>query len=345
VLEQILAGTIPTQPLFAGCASRIMTGAPIPRGADAVVRREDAQFDESAGIVELSGGAVAPGTNILRRAATLAAGQRVVAAGRLLRPQEIGALAEIGKHRLRVRPRPRVGVLATGDELVPIDQRPGAGQIRNSNETMLAAQVRRAGGVPRSLGIARDDRAELRDRILAGRDCDVLLLSGGVSEGTHDLVPAELAAAGVRPVFHKIHLRPGKPLWFGVWSRTEGGPEGAATAVFGLPGNPVSSLVCFELFVRPCLRRLMGLEPARLQPIRARLARDHVARGERPTYNPARVAWEESGPTVLTLPWQGSSDLQATIDADAMAVFPAGDRTYARGDAVDVIVWDRPGTI
>jgi molybdopterin molybdotransferase len=252
-------------------------------------------------------------------------------------------LAEFGRHRLLVRPRPTVAILATGDELVPIDAKPGPGQIRNSNETMLATQTVRAGGLPVGLGIARDNRAELRERIRTGLNSDVLLLSGGVSEGTLDLVPSELAAIGVRNVFHKVNIRPGKPLWFGIWNRAGNPPAGrggGVTYVFGLPGNPVSSMVCFELFVRSCLRRLMGLEPAEPQPIRARLAAEHVARGDRPTYNPARVTWDRNGLTVEPVRWHGSSDLQATVDANAMAVFPGGDTTYSAGDEIDVILWD-----
>ena len=126
-------------------------------------------------------------------------------------------MAEVGKERLSIHPRPKVGILATGDELVPVGEQPGPGQIRNSNEAMLGAQTQRAGGHAVLLGIARDNHAELRERIAAGLRCDVLLLSGGVSEGTHDLVPAELAALGVRNLFHKVNMRPGKPLWFGVW--------------------------------------------------------------------------------------------------------------------------------
>jgi molybdopterin molybdotransferase len=192
-------------------------------------------------------------------------------------------------------------VVATGDELVPIDQTPQEGQIRNSNETMLLAQCRRAGTEAVPLGIARDDRAHLREKIEAGLEHDILLLSGGVSAGKLDLVPPELESTGVRKVFHKVHLKPGKPIWFGVFPRS--GPDSAETTkrgcyVFALPGNPVSSMVCFELFARTAIRRLMGLEPADPQPVRARLAEEFVARGNRPTYHPAQLEENESGPVV-----------------------------------------------
>lgn len=343
IVEEITAGMTPSKPVTAGCATRIMTGAPLPDGADAVVPIEDARIDADAGFVAIRTAPLERGRHVLKRGASLKRGERVLAAGRLLRPQELGCLAEVGRHRLLVRPRPTVAILATGDELVSVDQKPGPGQIRNSNETMLSAQTVRAGGLPMRLGIARDSRAELRERIQAGLACDVLLLSGGVSEGTLDLVPSELASIGVRNIFHKVNIRPGKPLWFGIGNRAANPSAGAdpgVTCVFGLPGNPVSSLVCFELFVRSCLRRLMGCEPAEPQPIPARLAAEHVARGERPTYNPARVTWDRGGLCVAPVPWHGSSDLQATVDANAMAVFPGGDKAYSPGDAIDVILWD-----
>jgi molybdopterin molybdotransferase len=345
VIEHITAGMLPTKPVTSGTAIRIMTGAPLPEGADCVVKVEDTRF-EPAGQATVDGtvvvrGTAAPGMHIVRRGASLRIGQTVLPAGRVIRPQEIGALAEVGKERLPVYPWPKVGILATGDELVPIGSRPGPGQIRNSNEAMLAAQVLRAGGRPAPLGIARDNPAELRDRIAAGLDCDVLLLSGGVSEGTHDLVPSELAALGVRKIFHKVNLRPGKPLWFGVWRKESAGAESRPTYVFGLPGNPVSSLVCFEVFVRACLGRLMAVEPASPPAVRARLVQEHVARGDRPTYNPARLGWDTQGPRVELVRWHGSSDLQAMVEANSLAIFPAGDTTFNSGFMVDVVPFDR----
>ncbi|HET6328379.1 MAG TPA: gephyrin-like molybdotransferase Glp [Planctomycetaceae bacterium] len=345
IVEHVIAGMLPSVAVTSGNATRIMTGAPLPQGADSVVKVEDSRNDppgpSSVGGTVIIQGIAEPGQNIVRRGASLKVGQTVLPAGRLVRPQEIGALAEVGKEHLSVHARPKVGILATGDELVPVGEQPGLGQIRNSNEAMLGAQTQRAGGQPVLLGIARDNPAELRERIAAGLRCDVLLLSGGVSEGTHDLVPAELAALGVRNVFHKVHLRPGKPLWFGVWKGKPAQAGSWPTYVFGLPGNPVSSLVCFELFVRPCLRRLLGFEPAVPAPVRARLVQEHVAQGERPTYNPARLAWDAQGPRVEPVRWHGSSDLQAMVQANALAVFPGGGATYQPDTFVEVIPFDR----
>jgi molybdopterin molybdotransferase len=347
IIEQVTAGMVPKKTVEAGTATRIMTGAPLPTGADSIVKIEDAQIDADANKVTIRIGLITQGQHVLRRGTSLTVGQQVLPAGRVLRPQELGALAEVGRDRVSVHPRPTVAVLATGDELVEIGQKPGPGQIRNSNEIMLVAQTRRAGGIPRPLGIARDEREALGQRIVEGLGSDVLLLSGGVSEGTHDLVPSELANLGVRKVFHKVNMRPGKPLWFGVWDRSAVAgaaphlpPGPATTFVFGLPGNPVSSMVCFELFVRTCLRQLMGRQPALPQAVRARLAREHVARGERSTYNPARLTWDENRASVEVVAWHGSSDLHATVDANALAVFPGGDATYPPGQLIDVILLD-----
>ncbi len=340
VLETVSAGQVPTRVLDQPAAIQIMTGAPLPIGADVVVQVEftSSQTDATGQTLVSIPNRVAnwkPGTNILRQGMSTRRGDLVVAAGSELRPQELGALAEWGRSLVLVRRRPRVAVLATGDELVSIEQTPGPGQIRNSNEAMLCAQIRRAGADPVPLGIARDERAHLRQRIDAGLQADVLVLSGGVSMGDKDFVPSELSAAGVRQVFHKVNVKPGKPVWFGVLDKS----PIARTLVFGLPGNPVSSMVCFELFVRPALRRLMGFSTAELTRVKARLTHPHTTKGERPTYQPARLEWRYDGPIVTAIPWVGSSDLRATVAANSMALFPVGDQTCAAGSIIEVIAW------
>ena len=337
VLEEVTAGRVPTQPVGPGQATRIMTGAPLPAGADAVVRIEDCRTTESGTVHIATSPKFASGTAILRRGATLRAGDQVLAAGRRLYPQQLGALAEMGRAHVSVRGRPQAAVIATGDELIPIDAQPQPGQIRNSNETMLVAQLQQAGAVPFPLGIARDDRAELADRIASGLRHDLLLLSGGVSEGDLDLVPSVLVELGVRPVFHKVHLKPGKPIWFGVYDRLDAGSERGRCLVFGLPGNPVGSMVCCELFVRAAVRKLMG--GGQPKPIAARLAHEFKSRGDRPTYHPARLEWSSAGAVVTPVAWQGSADLRATVDANAMVLFEPGDRTYEAGAAVDAYPW------
>ena len=201
--------------------------------------------------------------------------------GVVLRPIEIGILAEIGHAVVVVQPRPKVAVLATGNELVAANETPAAGQIRNSNGPMLVAAIARSGGAAIELPVARDERQALGRLIAAGLDADVLLLCGGVSAGKFDLVPDALAELGVDQVFHKVALRPGKPLWFGVKKSDQ-----RQVLVFGLPGNPVSSLVCFELFARPAIAALAGRGFAAAPPVAATLvARFSIQR--RPSVPPA----------------------------------------------------------
>ena len=333
VLEEITAGKVPTKPVELGTATRIMTGAPIPQGSDAVVRVEESEFDPASSLVRFSISQIALGESILKRGASLEKGSKVLASGTLLRPQEIGVLAELGKAIVRVRKRPNVAVLATGDELVPISQTPKPGQIRNSNETMLAAQIKRSGGLAEKLGIARDERTHLAEKIDAGLKCDLLILSGGVSAGTRDLVPSELANAGVREIFHQVNVKPGKPVWFGVKDAAD-----SPCLVFGLPGNPVSSMVCFELFARPVIRCLLGYESPHPDLIAAQLVGEFHSRGDRVVYHPAFLECSQVA-TVKLIPWIGSADLRATANANAMAILPTGNVTYESGTLLDVIPW------
>jgi molybdenum cofactor synthesis domain-containing protein len=210
----------------------------------------------------------------------------VLQSGKVLRAIEIGLLAEVGHETVHIIPTPRVAVLATGNELVPAGSVPGPGQIRNSNGPLLEGLVSQAGGMSIPLGIARDEPADLQGHIELGLERDILLLSGGVSAGVLDLVPQVLAELGVEQIFHKVNLKPGKPLWFGVKRHPE---QGRQTLVFGLPGNPVSGLVCFELFVRPAIEKLSGREPRGLPRVTAILTQEHKQRGDRPTYWPAQL--------------------------------------------------------
>jgi len=339
VVAEVSAGMVGTRAVGAGEAVRLMTGAPMPDGADAVVPVELTQFDAATETVRMNRARpVVAGANLMKRAASMRKGETVLAAGREIRPQELGALAEIGYCDVPCRPVPRVGVLATGDELVEVGETPGPGQIRNSNETMLVAQIRRAGGEPQPLGIARDNRDDLRAKINTGLQYDMLLLSGGVSAGKLDLVPSELAAAGVRPLFHKVRVKPGKPIWFGVLDRSEDG-DSRRCYVFGLPGNPVSSMVCFELFARTALRSLMG-DPQPSPPLqKGRLAETFECSGERATYFPCRWERTETGSTIRLIDWRGSADLRSAIDADGLAVFPIGEQHFASGSVIEMIPW------
>ena len=499
VVEVVTAGRVPSKAVGPGEATQIMTGAPIPEGADLIVKIEETLPDIEH--VHVTTKSVTPGTNILRRGTSVRAGDVVLKAGMKLNGSRIGALAELGRAEVKVHRRPTVAVLATGDELVPIDETPGPGQIRNSNEAMLIAQIQAAGAIPIPLGVARDNRDILRSMIQQGLHCDMLVLTGGVSAGMLDLVPNELNAAGVSEVFHKVELKPGKPVWFGLQKACSSSPlvvaesdhhgetltkqvvssprltldefheeiqairrgdtlhrvlrsipflgkfvdlanapdgdneyqrldailncmskweknhpdkidiyrarriasdsgttlddvdrllvdfrrtannyayrsvvrrlrdlrasemvrlesaKGVERAdkttpvedserathsncyVFGLPGNPVSSLVCCELFVRTAIRRLMGEQPPQPRPMPARLEHDYSARTDRPTYHPAKLMWSPEGAVVKLVPWHGSSDLCGTVAANAMAFLSGEAKEYRAGDVLEVIAW------
>lgn len=336
VVDEVTAGRTPACDILSGQATRIMTGTPTPASADAVVPVEMTELvDGDPDRVRILVDSIAPEKNVIRKGTNKRVGEEIVATGRMLRAQELSALAELGGALVPARRKPIIAVLATGDELVTTEQTPGPGQIRNSNETMLCGQVSNAGGVPVPLGIARDNRDDLRRHIDEGLNADILLLSGGVSAGKLDLVPSELERAGVEQVFHKVRVKPGKPVWFGVLGRRSN-----SCLVFGLPGNPVSSMVCFELFVRTAIRRLTGQFPAIPQSLTARLTHSHSHKDDRETYFPAAVEWTVDGPTVRLMNWHGSSDLQSTVDANAMVMFPPEPKEYAVNDRVEVVLWD-----
>jgi molybdopterin molybdotransferase len=344
VTQLIAAGTIGMSISEADEAVRIMTGASIPAGVDMVIPIEQSNHDPSTNIVTFPDLSVRPNLNVILQGSNKQAGQPLLRAGTKLRAQHIGALAEFGIAHVPVRRRPTVAIRATGNELVPynfplvpgVEFPFGAGLIRNSNEPMLAAQIMQAGGEPIPLGIAPDDPDTLADYLVTGLESDIFLLTGGVSAGDFDFVPPTLKSLGVTEVFHKIQLKPGKPLWFGVYN----GPNNGNTCyVFGLPGNPVSSLVCFELFVRPTIEKLMGLPGFPLSMMTATLKSDASHHGDRPTYHPASLEWTATGPEVQTVPWKGSSDLSATIAANCTIAFPAGTAQYPAGSQVQVHAW------
>lgn len=332
VIEEVIAGSWPQQQVAAGTAIRIMTGAPLPTGADTVIRFEDTTATDESGVNVFSENA-AVGLNILRRGSIVKQGDIVLTRGKCLSGVDIGVLAEVGANQVPVCPAPSVAVLATGNELTPVGELLELGQIRNSNGPMLCGLVEQVGAVPHDLGIGRDERDRLETLIRTGLEHDVCLISGGVSVGVKDLVPDVLKRVGVQPVFHKVRLKPGKPLWFGVLPRS----DGPTTLVFGLPGNPVSSLVCFWLFVRPALAALSGGDP-NVDRIRSmQLAASFTHRGDRPTYYPGQIVTHGAQPVVDALPWQGSADLFTVAHADCLIHFPAGEHTYNAGDAVECL--------
>lgn len=333
----ISAGDASPLPLAPGRTVRIMTGGIVPQGADAVVMWEKVATHPAEGgkdaVVEFSN-APRSREGILRRGASAAAGSRVLPAGLRIGPVHVGVLAEAGRENVRVVRRPTVALLATGAELVPPSELPKAGQIRNSNAAMLAACVRQAGGEVLWKRTAGDSLEDIAAALREGRAADLVVATGGVSAGDKDFVPAAMAAAGFEKVFHKVDLRPGKPLWFGV------AEDGAGrTPAFGLPGNPLSTLACFGLFVHPALRRLAGDLDPRPRPRSAKLAHDFSVEAERETYYPVRLFSTAAGDAVEVHSWQGSADLYGTARSNAFARILHGVHHFAAGDALEVFPW------
>lgn len=334
VIEQVIAGGVPHHAVEPGSTINVMTGAPIPDGADAIAKHEDVTLlDDST--IRMPEGGVAAGTGVLLRGAAFHIGQEVLSAGRYLSAIDLALLAEVGHAEVSVTPRPRVAVLPTGNELVECGEPVGPGQICNSNGPMLLALLEAARATPIDLGIGRDDPNELRRLMQRGLEADVLLVTGGVSAGVMDLVPGVLQDLGVRQVFHKVRMKPGKPVWFGEYEQ-----DGNRTLVMGMPGNPVSTLVSFEIFVKPLLKVLAGGQFAPPRSQRASLTTTIGHRGKRPTYYPSRIDFGERAgalPTVETLPWRGSADLAALTRANALTILPAGEYELSLGNEVDVI--------
>ena len=330
--ETIIAGAVPTQPLGPLQAARIMTGAPLPAGADAVVMVELADVKNEQ-TVSFQIDSIAAEKHVLRTGANFASGQKLFDAGHRVRPTDIGLLAEVGISQARVGGMPTIAVLPTGDELVSCAQTPGPGQIRNSNGPLLLSMLAASGLTATDLGIGRDNENDLTTKIKAGLQHDVLILSGGVSAGQKDLVPDVLKSLGVEQVFHKVKVKPGKPIWLGI--RQPSGDRNQPTIVFGLPGNPVSSLVGYQLFVRCCLKILAGGGSQDPQPQWALLSCDHQTRGNRPTYWPGRMMVDnECDRTVEPLNWNGSSDLLALGRADGLIFFSEDQHDHAAGKRV-----------
>ena len=328
-------GEVPAGAHFAGtvgageCVS-IMTGAPLPAGADAVVMVEYTESDGDK--VRIQRG-VQAGENVVPQGSEARAGAMVLPRGRRLGAGELGLLATVGKSLVPVFVRPVVAILPTGDELVPVEQKPEWFQIRNSNAVSLAAQVAGAGGIPHCLKIAPDRQDALRSMIQEGLNADLLLLTGGVSAGKYDFVEPILAELGAEFYFQSVALRPGKPLVFG---------RAAGKFFFGLPGNPVSSFVTFALFVRPALAVLAGGEFEPPCFLRARLDKPFQLRGGLTAFLPARLERSGGDPVVSLVSWQGSGDLVGVAAANCFLVVRPDQTSLATGDWVDVMPKELP---
>lgn len=309
-----------------GEAVRIMTGAPVPAGADSVQKVEVTSEDADEGTVEIAE-ATRPGQFIVNRASEITAGAVVLRAGETINAAMMAALASSGYASVKVGGRPRVAVLATGTELVPVNEQPGPDQIRDSNSFSLGAYAELAGAVVERLPLAGDDTELLQQEIsaAAGRS-DALILSGGVSMGVYDFTKTALNNLGAEIFFERVSLRPGKPTVFARLGRT---------LIFGLPGNPVSVSVTFNLFARTALRVMQGCQTAALAEEWAVLSRGVKGSMERTSYLPARLGTNEEGQLLAEpLKWGGSSDFVAFARATALVIVPAGVAAFEAGTKV-----------
>jgi molybdopterin molybdotransferase len=325
IVEVVRAGAVPRVELTAGAATKVMTGSPLPDGADAVVRIEDTR--EADGMVRILT-AAAPGAHIRLPGEDMRVGQTVLTAGRALRPADIGLLASLGVAVVPVYRRPEVAILATGDELVELGQPLAPGHIVNSNAYTLAAAVEEAGAAPRILGIVPDTVDATRAAFSDAFDSDMVLSTGGVSMGAFDVVRDALTALGVRERFWKVAQKPGKPLTFGVRE---------ATPVFGLPGNPVSSLVCFYVYVRAALRAMMGHELLHLPGVRATVEEDVRTSPGLTEFVRCTLEGEPHAYRARPTGSQSSAVLRSMSLGHGLIVAPADVGTISRGSPVRVI--------
>jgi molybdopterin molybdotransferase len=338
VVDDIAAGGFPARPVGTGEAARIMTGAPTPEGADSVVRVE--HTDAGRDVVEVRAGSDAR-RNIRRRGEDLAEGDLAVPAGTVLGPAELGVLAVVGRARPRVRRRPVVAILSNGDELTTPDQFDevlAGRKIVNSNSYSLAGAVAAMGAVPRLLGIARDDVADIRERVRIGLDADALLTTAGAAVGEHDRIKDALVELGYELDFWRVRMRPGSPASFGRIPRL--GPP--PLPVWGLPGNPVSALVTFLVLVRPALRRLMGRTQLHDGTIPVQAAETIAAKPDKVHFQRVTLQAAEPFPLARSVGSQGSGILTSMTRADALLVIPEGSRGLDAGEVGRAIPLGRP---
>lgn len=327
VIEHVPAGAVPTRAIRPGECARIMTGAPVPEGADAVVRLEDTAPGPEQGTVLILK-AVTPNANICLRAEDVARGDVVLKAGQVVTPLTVPTLAACGRATVHVHRRPTVAILSTGNEVVAVDETPTGGKIRDANAPYVAARLRLLGIEPTLLGIAPDEPARLRELLELGMRADALVVSGGVSAGDFDLVPGLLCELGAKVLFDSVAMQPGRPTVFA---------RRGSAAIFGLPGNPVSVVVGTELFVVPALKTMMGYADVNPRRRRAVLAGPTHHRPGRLAHLPGVLSEAEGGWAVAPLPYHGSAHVHALSRANCLIVLPADAAEAPAGATVEVV--------
>jgi molybdopterin molybdotransferase len=328
VIEEIPAGSIPQKRVGPGQAARIMTGAPIPEGADAVVQMEDTRKGETDVTVFVE---VKEGQDIRRAGEDVRQGEKVISRGEIIRPAEVGMLSSLGRSFILVHQRPLVAVVSTGDELVDIDEVLPPGKIISSNSYSLAALVLDCGAIPLQIGIAKDRREDLVAKFRDAMRADLIVSSGGVSVGDYDLVKEIMKEVGNRMQFWRVAMKPGRPLAFGALEKVP---------VVGLPGNPVSAMVSFEQFIRPALLKMMGHQHLFRRTVQARLAeRIEKKKGIR-HFIRARIRRDGESYAVVTTGDQGSGILKSMVRANGLIILPEKATTAEAGEKVMVQLLD-----
>jgi len=335
VVDDIRAGAMPKVKVLPGKAARIMTGAPVPAGADTVIRVEDTAGNDDRVAIFV---APKPGANIRPLGENLRNGEVVLASGTEITPGVLAILAMVKQKRLSVFARPRVAILSTGDELEGMDEPVDENKIPDANSHALYAQCKSLGITPTLLGIAHDNPIELRAKLAEGLKYDVLLASGGVSVGHHDFMRPMLDALGITMHFWRVAMRPGHPLAFGSskGGTSKGGISENSTLVFGLPGNPVASMVCFEQFVAPACRFMMGHQQLFRRTITARLGHDMKDRAGRSHFVRVTLSRDDQGYVANSTGAQGSGVLLSMAMADGFMLIPAESEGFKAGDQVTV---------
>ncbi len=328
VIGEAPAGRAYSGAVKRGQTVRIFTGAPLPKGADTIVIQEDCDVDGSDIVVRE---AVKHAAFVRSKGLDFQRGEQLIDAGQLLGARETALAAAMNHATLPVRRRPRIAIMPTGDELVEPGTKPRPDQIVSSNNFALAAMIKRYGGEPVDLGIVPDDKQALKTAIEKAKGCDVLVTLGGASVGDHDLVQDALSAAGLKLSFYKIAMRPGKPLMFGKLGKTR---------VLGLPGNPVSAIVCARLFLKPLIDGLLGLDTAD-PPLQGRLGSDVPANDQRQDYLRAKLASGVDG-SLIALPFarQDSSMLRRLMESDCLVIRPPNAQRAFKGQPVELIMLD-----
>ena len=330
IIENVAAGAVATKSVGPGEAIRIMTGAPMPEGADTVVRVEYTEPSEST--VRIMMAEYGQGANIRPKGDDVQEGACIIAKGTPLRSGEIGMLAILAKSFVLVHQRPRVGILSTGDELADLDESFDENKIVNSNSYGIAAAVQEAGGIPLLLGIAKDDPESLKDKIRQGLTCDILVLSGGVSMGDYDFTKPVFAELGANMNFWKLAIRPGQPVAFG---KIQG------KLAFGLPGNPVSSMVTFDQLVRPAMLKLGGRATWQRPTVKAKFQESFSKQNDRRHFLRGILAYENGDLVVRTTGKQGSGILTSMVKANGFIDVPEEVEKLQPGDVVNVQLLSR----